>query len=265
MLKLKDIEFSYGNSFSLSDINLAVKEKDFIVVLGPNGSGKSTLLKIMSGYLTPSKGDVSLASRKLSDFSKKEIAKIISYVPQFTYSIFPYSVYEIVMMGRTPYLNFAGYEHQNDIDIVYETLERLGLIHLANKGINEISGGEAQRAFIARALVQKAKIMLLDEPNAHLDLQHQLEIFRLLRELNIEENLTIVTVSHDLNLPAYFAEKILLLHNGKVFHFGDKKEVLTEKNIEKVFKVKTKIVFDGERSLINLIPDNEPTDEKENR
>ncbi len=237
MIELNKIEFSYGNGFKLHPVSVTVDKKEFLTILGPNGSGKSTLLKLISGYLKPSSGSVKIDGRNINEFDSLEIAKIFSYVPQFTYSIFPYSVYEIVMMGRTPYFNFAGYESNEDREIVEEALQRLELDLLAEKGINEISGGEAQRAFIAKALVQRAKVMLLDEPNAHLDIKHQIQIFELLAQLNEEEELTIITVSHDLNLPGHFSKKILLLKEGEMLKYGDKKEILTEKNINEVFEV----------------------------
>lgn len=239
MIKLENIEFSYGNGFSLGPISLQIGEKDFLAILGPNGSGKSTLLKLISGYLSPSEGKVYLNERDISGFSKKELAKKISYVPQFTYSVFPYSVYEIVLMGRTPFLNFFGYENKVDREKVFSALEKMEISHLANKGINEISGGEAQRAFIARALVQETDIILMDEPNAHLDLKHQISIFKLLEDLN-KEGKTILTVSHDLNLPGRFAENVMLIREGEIVKYGRKEDVLSADLIKSVFDVNVK-------------------------
>jgi len=241
LIRLENIEFSYGDGFKLSPVSLRILESDFLTILGPNGSGKSTLLKLISGYLSPFAGNVLINKKNIIDYSKKELSKLISYVPQFTYTIFPFSVYEIVMMGRTPYMNFAGYESAEDRDIVMDALDNLGLADLAGKGINEISGGEAQRVYIARALVQNAKIMLLDEPSAHLDLRHQISIFELLSDLNNKYGLTIAVVSHDLNFPGRFAKKVLLMKNGMMINFGDKSEILTVENIKNVFGVETTV------------------------
>ncbi len=239
MIKLENIEFSYGNGFALGPLSMQIEEREFIAILGPNGSGKSTLLKLISGYLLPAKGKVYLNGSEVSGYSKKELAKKISYVPQFTYSVFPYSVYEIVLMGRTPFLNIFGYEKENDRERVFSALEKMEIAHLANKGINEISGGEAQRAFIARALVQETDIILMDEPNAHLDLKHQIAIFKLLKELN-EEGKTILTVSHDLNLPGRYAGKVMLIREGEIVKFGKKEDVLSDELIKEVFDVDVK-------------------------
>ncbi|MBN2572537.1 MAG: ABC transporter ATP-binding protein [Ignavibacteriales bacterium] len=242
LLELNNIEFSYNNSFEMKDISLQVYPSEFISILGPNGSGKSTLLKILSGLLTPSKGIRLLDGKNYSSYDHRSLARLIGYVPQSSFSVFPFSIYEIVMMGRTAYMNFFGIEKDNDIKIVNETLERLNILHIRNKGINEVSGGEAQQAFIARALVQQPKLLLLDEPNAHLDIKHQISIFNILSELNKELGLTIITVSHDINLVSNFTERIILLKDGKIFLDGNKSKVLLKKNLKSVFDINTQII-----------------------
>ncbi len=261
LIELSNIEFSYerenGDHFKLKDISLEINSGEFVVILGPNGSGKSTLLKLISGVISPGKGAVSLAGRTVKKMTPKEIARLIAFVPQDTFTIFPFSVYEIVMMGRTPYLNLFGMENETDHQIVADALEMVGITHLKNKGINEVSGGEAQRAFLARALVQQPKIILLDEPNAHLDIKHQIAFFDLLKKLNREEGLTVIAISHDLNLSAYYAERAILMQNGEVFMDDSKDRVLTENNIKKIFDVNT-IVTDqfADNSLHILINPN---------
>ena len=249
LLELKDIHYHYNESktnsnFALENINIKIKKGEFVSIIGPNGSGKSTLLKIFSGLLKPLKGDVYFNEKKLSKFKPKELAKKIGYVPQNTLSVYPFSVYEIVMMGRTPHLNFSGYENEKDKKIVREALEYVGIYDLRNKGINEVSGGEAQRAFIARAIVQEPEIILLDEPNAHLDIHHQISIFDLLKDFNKDKELTIITVSHDLNLTGHYGKRGILLDGGKIIGDNSIDLILTEKNIFNIFGVKSRVELD---------------------
>lgn len=261
VLELDNVNFAYlgknGNSeFSLKNVDLKINKGEFISILGPNGSGKSTLLKIVSAIFQPVEGKVILDSIPVVSYNKKNLAKFMAYVPQ-TFSVaFPFSVYEIVMMGRTPYMNMFGYENKNDIDIVNSVLDKVGIYHLRKKGINEVSGGEAQRAFIARALAQKPKILLLDEPNAHLDIEHQITIFNTLDQLNSETDLTILMVSHDLNLAGYYGERILFMKDGKIEMDDAKKNILNEDNIRTIFNVESRVEMspNGEFFSVNIVP-----------
>jgi len=247
LVHLINIDFKYTGSqrnsnFALSNFNYVINAGEFISILGPNGSGKSTLIKLITGYLEPHKGRITLKGKNLNEFDRKDIAKIIAYVPQIPNSIYPFSIYEIVAMGRFPYLDFTGFEKESDKKIIKNVLDLMELSHLINKGINEVSGGEAQRAFIGRALVQEPKILLLDEPNSHLDIKHQISIFNLLRKLNRENDLTIVTVMHDLNLSSVYSSRVTLLKNGKIFLDGDVNHTLTPDVIKEVFEVNVKIL-----------------------
>ncbi|NOG96402.1 MAG: ABC transporter ATP-binding protein [Ignavibacteriae bacterium] len=261
MFELKNINFKYslstnGNEFSLSNVDLSIAKGEFISIIGPNGSGKSTLLKIIAGLLKPVSGDINFNNKPLSSYKPKQLAKIIGYVPQNTSSVYPFSVYEIVMMGRTPHLNFSGYEKETDREIVNEALEYVGIYNLRSKGINEVSGGEAQRAFIARAFVQQPEIILLDEPNAHLDIKHQISIFDLLKSFNNDKELTIIAVSHDLNLTGHYGRRGLLLDNGSIVMDDTISNILSEKNIYENFGVNSKVNLNkltGEIS-VTIIP-----------
>lgn len=258
LIKLSNIEFSYRNlksesDFALSDINLEISDGDFLSILGPNGSGKSTLIKLITGYLEPQNGEITLDAVHLKKYKRKDIAKKMAYVPQIPTSIYPFSVYEIVAMGRFPYLDMTGFEKSEDIAVIDNTIELMELSHLANKGINEISGGEAQRAFIGRALVQKPKILLLDEPNAHLDIKHQISIFNLLKRLNDNDGITIVTVMHDLNLTSLYSSRVVMLKNGKVFLDGKVNDALIPENIKSVFDVDVEVTTDVNNSRTVLI------------
>ena len=261
LLQVKNVTFHYssrlnGSSFSLEEINFNVSEGEFISIIGPNGSGKSTLLKIISGVISPQKGTVKINEENIHSVEKKKLAKKIAFVPQ-TFSVaFPFSVFEIVMMGRTPYLNNFGYEKEHDIEIANEALKSVGIYHLKNSGINEVSGGEAQRAFIARALAQDPDILLLDEPNAHLDIEHQIAIFKILEKLNSEKNITILIISHDLNLAGYFGRRILLMKQGKIVMDDSPKKILTEQNIKKIFNINSIVNFNESSGIVsvNIVP-----------
>lgn len=247
LIELKKVSFTYQgkidtNIFSLPELNLKINSGDFISIMGPNGSGKSTLLKLISHLLLPNSGEIYLDGNNISSLPLKELAKIIAFVPQNTSISFPYSVYETVMMGRAPHLNFMGFESQKDHEKVMEVLEMLEILDLKDKGINEISGGESQRALIARALAQEPKVILLDEPNAHLDIRHQVSIFNLLKKFNKEDNLTVIIISHDLNLTNYFCNRVLLMKSGKVLFDERPAEVLTEDNLMNIFGVSTNFV-----------------------
>lgn len=256
LLSLNNIYFSYEkklcDSYLLNDINISINCGDFITILGPNGSGKTTLLKLMSGLLHPQKGEVLFNNKKLKSFSRKETAKKIGYVPQSTLSVFPFSVYEIVLMGRTPYLGIGGFEENIDKKKINEALDLVEISHLKNKGINEVSGGEAQRAFIARALVQEPEIILLDEPNAHLDIKHQISIFELFKKFNIEKGIGIVAVSHDLNLAGNYSRRTVLMKEGQIVRDGINKDILTSENINFVFEVNAETYINNEAVSVHI-------------
>jgi iron complex transport system ATP-binding protein len=257
-IEVKNLKFTYerptGNSsFVLSIPEWRITEGDFVSLLGPNGCGKSTFLRLIANLTVLQNGSILIEGKKLEEYKRKEIARKIAYVPQKNFSIFPFSVYEIVMMGRTPYLNTMGFESEADKEIVNEALSTMQIENLKNKGINEISGGEAQRVFIARALAQKAKIILLDEPNAHLDLEHQIMIFNLLRKLNEEENITILTVSHDLNLVGIYSKKVALMNAGIIVMEGEKSDILNKNNIREIFKIDSAVFTSLDMSAINVL------------
>ena len=248
--------YSVNGSDSYFELNVPhweVERGDFLSVLGPNGCGKSTLMKILCNLSKPRSGTIKINGENIISIPTKELAKKISFVPQTNFSFFPFSVLEIVMMGRTPFLNWMGFESKTDKEIVDEALSLMQVEHLKKKGINEISGGEAQRVFIARALAQRADILLLDEPNAHLDIENQIMIFDLLKKLNEDQKITVVAVSHDLNLVGIYSEKITMMQNGKVVLDGDKSAILNEKNISDVFKIKTELFRSGESNKFNVL------------
>lgn len=257
LLKIENLRFSYSSNssfhFELKIKNWEIPVGSFTTLLGPNGSGKSTLLKLLTRILNYHHGSIKFNNKELSSFKRKELAKKIAYVPQNIITIFPYSVYEFVMMGRTPYLNFMGFEKEEDKKIINELLDIFEISHLKKKGINEISGGELQRVVIAKALAQNPQLILLDEPTAHLDIEHQISIFDLLKKLKQEKQLTILSVFHDLNLAGIYSDEIAFIVSGEIIQSGSKCKLLTEENIKNVFNINTKIYRSEKDNIFNVL------------
>lgn len=242
-LSVHDITFSYdGTPPVLRRVTLHVVNGEFLTIVGPNGSGKSTLLRLLDKILVPQSGEIRLQDRLLSSLSRQEIARRIAFVPQDSGILFPFTVQEIVLMGRSPHSKGVVFENAGDRQIADEMMELMDIRHLARQPVTALSGGERQRAFIARGLAQSPEILLLDEPNAHLDIAHQLDVFSILRKLNRDRGLTVVSVSHDLNLAAAFSDRIAMLVCGTVAALGTPKEVLTVERIKEVFH--TDVVVD---------------------
>lgn len=237
-LAAKNISFSYsrnGKDFAIKDISLEIPQGTFLSFIGPNGSGKTTLLKLLARALKPKSGSIFLGDQELSTYSHRQLAQRMAVISSEQYFEFPFSVRDVVAMGRYPHLGRlerVSKEGQRAID---EAMEKTDVINLKNRTICHLSSGERQRVLIARALAQKPSILMLDEPNAHLDLNHLIEIFKLLKELNQVEHLSILVVLHDLSAAAAFCQRVVLIHQGKIKKDGNPKEVITEKNIQDTY------------------------------
>jgi iron complex transport system ATP-binding protein len=251
-LSVQGIEFAYNSVPVLKDVAFEAKEGEIIGVLGPNGSGKTTLLRCMNRALSPSKGTVMVEDKEIGSMSRKEIASEMAVVPQNCVITFPFTALEVVMMGRNPSMDRFQREAKEDIEIVKRSMDATSVSGLAGRSMNQLSGGERQRVIIARALAQQPKIMLLDEPTLHLDVNHQMEIMELVKELANREKLTVIMVSHDLNLAARYCDKLILLSEGKVLSAGKVPEVLTQDNVEKVFKIRSLVQYDERINAYSL-------------
>jgi iron complex transport system ATP-binding protein len=237
VLTVDNVSFSYiSGTPTLQNVSLEVKRGEFLTLVGPNGSGKSTLLKLLDRIYLPDAGSIRLEGKALSGYARPDLARKIAYVPQDRDTAFPFTVEEIVLMGRAPHAGGAMFESPHDRDIARHMMELTDIAHLASHPITNLSGGERQRAFIARALAQQPLVLLLDEPTAHLDIAHQVEIFRLLRSLSIDSGLTVVSVSHDLNLAAMYSDRIAMLLCGALTAIGTPPAVLTVDRIREVFR-----------------------------
>ena len=241
---LRDVTFGYDTRFRdhsepvLNAVTCSIDSGKILGILGPNGSGKSTLLKLLARVLRPRSGTVELFGNPLSRLSQVEVAKQVALVPQETMQIFPFTIAEMVLMGRFPHHRGWGGWHWEDSDdwrIAHQAMEDLDVLHLGSRLVTDVSGGERQRAVIARALTQIPQVLLLDEPTAFLDLHHQLDIARILRRLNRERGLTVILVSHDLNLASQYCDRLMLLRHGQVVEVGSPLEVLRPDLLESVY------------------------------
>lgn len=237
LLQVKNLSGGYhAKKNVIHDISLNIEQNYFLGIVGPNGCGKSTMLKLITRVLTPHTGNSLLRGINIKEIPLKELYRKIAVVSQNTSLYFPISVHDFVLMGRIPFLNRLAPVTQEDLDITLEALTITETLSLQNKDATRLSSGERQRVFIAKALAQKPSILFLDEPTAHLDIGHQIQIMDLLRKLNQEQNLTIVAILHDLNLASEYCNRIALLHEGKLFTQGTPEQVFTYQNIEAVYK-----------------------------
>lgn len=245
MLEVKNISINYQTCEVISDVSFSLQENKIVAVLGANGAGKTTLLKALNGALPITKGAILLDKKPLQSFSRRDIAQKISVVAQENETKFPVTVLEYVLSGRFAHGGVFGWESADDLRIANNALEMCDLKNFESRLMNELSGGERQRVVFARALATQARILLLDEPTANLDLSHQSILFRLVRERCTTCNSSAVIITHDLNLAAEFADEILLLKRGKVVAKGAPSEVLTVENLREVFEVE--VFLDGHR------------------
>lgn len=233
----KNICFRYAAKPVLEEVSFALEAAQIVAMIGPNGSGKTTLLKMLNATLFPNSGQVLIEGQDTRHWPRQAIARTVAIVPQESPAIFPFFAEEIVLMGRFPYLPSLAFEDKKDYRIVQDVMARTDSLSFAHRRFNELSAGERQRVLIARALAQEPKILLLDESTVFLDLKHQAQFLSLLRELSRKQHLTVVFVTHDLNLAAQNADQLLLLYNGKKYAIGTPADILTAQNIKEVYDV----------------------------
>lgn len=218
--------FAYNGKNILNDLNFSVYSGDFLTIIGPNGAGKTTLLKcIMRIHESNGGGHIKISDKIIHDYSQKKLATILSYVPQSTAVTAPFSVHEFVQMGRYPYSSPFVTATAEDREAVEKALLRTGTTHMKKRYLNTLSGGERQKVIIAAALAQGARVMLLDEPTTFLDPKHQVEIYNLLAELNHDEDITIISVTHDVTTALMIGERILALKEGSIIFDGQATEL----------------------------------------
>jgi len=253
-LRIDRVQFYYEARKVLDEISFEADGGEFIGLIGPNGSGKTTLLKIIDGILKPKVGSVYLDCKRISELDPNELARELAMVPQTADLSFDLKVFDVVMMGRYPYLGKLSLEKEVDEEKVRFWMRLTNTLHLAERSIKEVSGGERQRVLIARALAQEPRILLLDEPTSNLDVCYQIEIMNLLKELVEKLGLTIICAIHDLNLAARYSDKIILVNAGRIKGIGRPIEVLTKENLREVFKIEAKIEYDQDSKSLTIIP-----------
>ncbi|HWR60748.1 MAG TPA: ABC transporter ATP-binding protein, partial [Clostridia bacterium] len=226
-MRIEGLSFGYDLKKVLEQIDMSIRKGSFFCLVGPNGSGKSTLLKLITAALKPDKGVVYLEGRNINQMKNREMAKLISFVPQNTALEFDFKVMDVVLMGRHPYINKLRGETREDIDTAEKAMQYTNTAHLRDRSFMELSGGERQRVILAQALAQEPEILVLDEPVSHLDLQHQVEILNLIKKMCIDMKLTAVTVLHDLNMASAYSDYIVMLKDGRVRLQGTPFETLT--------------------------------------
>ena len=235
-ISVENLSHTYGVTPVLFQTSFEVPRGSFFTIIGPNGSGKSTIMKIIAGVLRNKTGKITISGKDIKQYSRKSLSRTVAFVPQAVSEQFPFRVEELVLLGRAPHQGLLGMNQAGDTDLAHQAMTFTGVVHLAKRRLDQISGGERQRVLIARAICQQTEIMLLDEPASALDLAHQVKLMDLLDRLRKETGMGIVMVSHDINLAALYADTMLLLSRGRVIRCGAPVDVLDSKTLENLFE-----------------------------
>ena len=242
--QLDSVSYAYGTTPALEDFTLSLAAGKFYGVVGPNGCGKSTFLDLLVGSKKPASGTLSFNQQPLALYKKRELARLVALVPQNFNIGFDYSVEEVVLMGRHPYIHRFASPAAEDWQRVQEAMEIIGISHFAKRSIMELSGGEKQRVVVARALAQDTPTLLFDEATSNLDIQYSLQIFNKVRALVRSEGRTVIAVIHNLNFAAAYCDEIIFMKKGRVSKNGPVGEVMTAETIADVFGVHSEVRFD---------------------
>ena len=268
LIDLNQVTLRYGAQPVIQEVSAQIAQGEFFVIIGPNGAGKTTLLKALAGLHPLHTGEIRIRQRPISDYGRKELARTLALVPQQVTADFPFTVAETVLMGRYPHLGLLAVESKKDLEMAEQAMAFTEVQHLAGRRLGQLSGGERQRVTIARAICQQSQVLLLDEPTASLDPAHQLRIMDLMERLRGKEQVTVVMVSHDLNLAASYADRLLLLQAGRVEFIGSPREVLTGERLSRSYDCT--LLVDEHPLLgtprINLVPEraaSETVDDRE--
>jgi len=251
-LEFRNLSVRYGNELVLDRLTFTIESGSWISVIGPNGAGKSTLLRALVG-LTPFEGSIAIDSRSTDQMSRRDLARSFGYVAQTPEHPAGMSIFDYIMLGRTPHRSYFGAGSGQDLNIVREVISLLNLERLASRPVASVSGGEAQRAAIARAVAQRAAVLLLDEPTSSLDIARQQEVMNLIDGLRQTEGLTVVTTMHDLTLAGQYADRLLLLSKSHVQADGSPRQVLTTAAIESHYGAHVRVVEDAD-GAITVVP-----------
>lgn len=230
-----NLSYGYNDNDVFKDLSFVVPKGCFFIIIGPNGSGKTTLMKVLSGVEKPDRGRLKLLGKAIDRYPRRSLAQTVAMAPQMTAVDFPFTVQEIVLMGRSPYKGLLGFDDETDLQIAQQAMIFTGVEHLARRKLGQLSGGEQQRVLIARAICQEPEIILLDEPTASLDLAHQIRVMDLMEQLQKEKGVTVIMVSHDINLACMYAQSLLLIKNGQIVSTGSPDQVLNYETLEQAY------------------------------
>ena len=250
ILQARDVAFAYrADRPVLRGVDLTAAAGRLMTVLGPNGSGKTTLLRCLLGRLRPAGGTIVLDGKPLRGYSPRSLARLMAYVPQTPQSAFAFTAWELVLAGRFAHGGMLGLAGRQDIEVARQAMKMTETLDLADRTLDELSGGEAQRVMIARALAQQPSVMLLDEPTSHLDIRSQLMIYRMMQRLAHDWKMAVVCVSHDVNLAARFANSLLLLRDGQVVAAGTPAEVIREDVLARTYDVAVDLIGTADETV----------------
>lgn len=252
IIEIKNLDFSYKGFIPLfAGFSVNFKKGDFVSILGPNGSGKTSLMYLINGTLLPDNGKILINGKNIKKIKRINLAKIISFLPQFLPDTIPFTVFEIVLMGRFPHKKVFESYTEKDIEIVNKYIEFLDLVELKDKYFSNLSGGEKRRVMLAQSLVQETEVIFLDEPDSFLDINHKIEVYSFLEKLNKELGKTIIVISHDLNLALKYSKKILILNKGKLVLYGPTVSSIKKEIIDSIFNTDIKILnIDGNPVIV---------------
>lgn len=256
MLRADNIDIGYDSAVIARNLSLTIDKPQIMSIIGPNGAGKSTVLKALSRILKPMSGSVLLDGKEIHKMPGKAVARVIAMLPQSSFVPDDFLVSDLVACGRTPYQSRFGGLTKEDKDIIADAMRKTAVMPFHHRRVSSLSGGERQRVWLALAIAQQPKILLLDEPTTFLDIHHQLEIMELVRCLNEELCMSVVMVLHDLNHALRYSQRIVAIKDGSIFADGDPNEVLTEKNFEHIYDVKAKKIYmkENEEEYCVFIP-----------
>jgi iron complex transport system ATP-binding protein len=248
-LEMRNVGLGYDRQPVLRDITFKASPGEMVGLIGPNGSGKSTIIKALSRVMDTNSGKITVNGRDILRIPRLELARMVGVVPQMPLLPSAFSAFEIVLMGRNPHLGLFQSESRRDMDLAREAMQKTGTDILANRHINELSGGEIQCVLMARVLVQETEAILLDEPTANLDIGRQVEILDLIKNLCTDNNLTVIAAIHDLNLAAQYCDRVILIHEGHVHAEGSPQEVITATNMRQVYGTENCVYTHPENGL----------------
>lgn len=243
LLEVHDLEFAYADIDTLEQIDFDVRPGEFVALMGPNGSGKTTTMRCINQILKKKRGTITIEDVDLSALTSGEVAKVVTTVPADTSLDFVLTVRDFISLGRSPFVTNLWWESSEDEDIINRAIHCLGLEKYAERKLSELSSGERARVLLAKGIVQTPKVMLVDEPSAHLDIKYKIQIMEILAQLS-KTGIGIVIASHDINLLTRFCDNIMLLSNGHIIDYGPPADVITRESIREVFDIEVDVVYD---------------------